>query len=59
MTSPSDSDWHDEWSRAAKQRSRRFAEQTRKRVRREQRERERERLRRLGADPAWLDRVFE
>jgi hypothetical protein len=38
--------------------SRRGAEQTPKRARRKQRERERERLTRLGADPAWLDRVL-
>ena len=38
--------------------SRRFAAQTRERARRERLEKERLRLTRLGADPAWLERVF-
>jgi hypothetical protein len=40
------------------ERSRRCAEQTRKRARRKQRQKERERLTRLGADPTWLERVL-
>jgi hypothetical protein len=43
---------------AARQRSERHAEQTRKRIRSRQRERERARLLRLGVDPAWLERVL-
>jgi hypothetical protein len=39
-------------------RSRRCADQTRKRIRRKQREKERERLIRLGVDAAWLERVL-
>lgn len=38
--------------------SRRHAKQTRNRARRERLEKERRRLIALGADPAWLDRVF-
>ena len=38
--------------------SRRWAEQTRKRANRKEREKERERLLRLGADPAWLERML-
>jgi hypothetical protein len=49
---------HDEWYSKANQRSRRVAEGNRKRIRRRQRERERERLLRVGADPAWVERVL-
>ena len=38
--------------------SRRFAAQTRERARRERLEKDRLRLKRLGVDPAWLERVF-
>lgn len=48
----------EEWERAARERSSRHAAQTRKRVRRKQRQHERERLLRVGADPAWVERVL-
>ena len=46
------------WARGAEKRRSRHAKQTRQEARRKLLERERERLLRLGADPAWVDRVI-